>query len=189
MTLSVAFCPAFCQKQRQTTKLPPGRYMRVTTGSVEVKGWEHNLVERTPNLARWHWDPLYSTTQGYRSVPGGSGSPGSYYIKPIHAATVTSPKSHYTKPIHVPFNVPDKQREMINILARGTMRSENLDNQSTNTYIKLKNHPEISGKNEAVPLVHKTPEHTDSYATTYDKEIGVSKGKTSASVYGLLKSR
>jgi len=42
--------------------------VRVTTGIQQVQGWEQGLVRANPNLARWHWDPIYSYKQGYARI-------------------------------------------------------------------------------------------------------------------------
>jgi hypothetical protein len=85
--------------------------IRVTTGIQQVQGWEQGLVRSNPNLARWHWDPIYSYRQGYatvspeamktsngRSLNRVSGSPG----KPAYNYIVPAPQD--SRPKHIPIS-------------------------------------------------------------------------------------
>ncbi|MGH9548614.1 MAG: hypothetical protein ACRD72_25525 [Candidatus Angelobacter sp.] len=75
--------------------------VRETIGTVETKGWEANLVRGNPNLAHWHWDPIYSNPQGMK------------YISPINIGGKQSAPTggHYIKPAHVPTIIPVQHRD------------------------------------------------------------------------------
>lgn len=45
--------------------------VRETLGTVEMKGWEKNLVRGNPNLKHWHWNPVYSNVHCYKRVKAG----------------------------------------------------------------------------------------------------------------------
>ena len=85
--------------------------VRVTTGIQQVQGWEQGLVRGNPNLARWHWDPIYSYKQGYARLspepaklmngqPGNKigGKPGA----PAYKYNV--PAQQDDRPNHIPFS-------------------------------------------------------------------------------------
>ncbi|MDZ4834268.1 MAG: hypothetical protein SGJ27_10875 [Candidatus Melainabacteria bacterium] len=44
------------------------RPIRATLGCVEVRNWQDNLVKTNPNLAHYHWNPIYANIQGVRLV-------------------------------------------------------------------------------------------------------------------------
>jgi hypothetical protein len=102
----------------------PERSVRVTTGSVQVSGWEQGIVQSNPNLSHFTWMPMSSNLQGIRKIPAGSGPTGQAPLPPKqtgpaynHIPTPTAPRelgtgynhvptsvsngSHYLKPIHV----------------------------------------------------------------------------------------
>ncbi len=33
-------------------------YVRETKGTVEIRGWEKSIIQKSPNLKRWHWMPI-----------------------------------------------------------------------------------------------------------------------------------
>jgi hypothetical protein len=188
LCLSVLFCPAYCQSQAQNSlvsKLPPGRGIRVTTGSVEVKGWEHGLVKRNPNLAHWHWDPLYSNTQAYLAAPQLHPRPGSHYINPTKVNTPRSPQSRYVKPIHVPFNIPAKENVSESVIARSLNNPEKESVQGN--VVRSKNQADLVDKKINGKVLDKPSEYVATYGETYDKEIRVAEKHSSAKVYGRLK--
>jgi hypothetical protein len=88
------------------------RQVRVTTGIGSVQGWETGLVEKNPNLARWHWDPIYYYKQGYGPVTSRGlnlkldGKPTGK--QSINRSTQTglsyqTPAWHDVKPEHIPY--------------------------------------------------------------------------------------
>jgi hypothetical protein len=44
------------------------RPIRATVGCVEYRNWQENLVKTNPNLAHYHWNPIYVNVQGVRLV-------------------------------------------------------------------------------------------------------------------------
>ena len=93
----------------------PTRTVRATTGIEAVQGWEQGLVKGNPNLARWHWDPIYSYKQGYMKLPvqnsrpdvAKNGSTGNKQVlnnnnKPAFQYPVGQGPD--TRPKHIPFS-------------------------------------------------------------------------------------
>jgi len=93
------------------------RTVRVTTGVEAVQGWETGLVRANPNLARWHWDPIYSYRQGYARLPLQTGKPDTARTIPSKISVQTMPAQpnkpvfNYptapradSRPIHIPFS-------------------------------------------------------------------------------------
>lgn len=92
----------------------------VTTGWHPIQGWEHNIIERDPNLAHWSWMPMQEMGKSYEHFAPGQVSERykdprpSRYIRPRHIPTVVQPRrqspvvqitdrpSKYIKPEHVP---------------------------------------------------------------------------------------
>jgi hypothetical protein len=90
--------PTFAQQQQRT--------VRVTTGSVQVSGWEKGIIQANPNLSHFTWMPMSQNLQGVRVIPGTSIPRGELVPKKtgqpyLHAPTQTSSGSHYVKPIHI----------------------------------------------------------------------------------------
>lgn len=44
------------------------RPIRATLGCIEYRNWQENLVKTNPNLAHYHWNPIYANIQGVRLV-------------------------------------------------------------------------------------------------------------------------
>lgn len=44
------------------------RPIRATVGCIEYRNWQENLVKTNPNLAHYHWNPIYANVQGVRLV-------------------------------------------------------------------------------------------------------------------------
>lgn len=81
----------------------PRPTIRETVGTVEVRGWQKELVKGNPNLQHWHWNPIYSNVQGYKKVgPGGPPMRQQGIYRPIKGGD--SPK-RYIKPKHVAFDL------------------------------------------------------------------------------------
>ncbi len=85
--------------------------VRVTTGIQQVQGWEQGLVKANPNLARWHWDTIYSYKQGVGRLrpepikvingPTGNkiaGNPGGAAYK------YNVPAAQDNRPKHIPYS-------------------------------------------------------------------------------------
>lgn len=115
------------------TKKQDQRTVRVTTGIQQVQGWEQGLVRANPNLARWHWDPIYSYKQGIsklspepvKLIDGQrgnkvAGNPGGAAYK-YHA-----PVSQDSRPKHIPFS--DKALEEVNARYAQPVKPQHEDN-------------------------------------------------------------
>jgi len=110
--LALTIAPALSDNPAQS----PKRQVRVTTGIGAVQGWEQGLVEKNPNLGRWHWDPIYYYKQGYgpvtsRSLKGDSRLTGKQAnpANPVNRSGPTSmsyqiPVWHDAKPVHIPYS-------------------------------------------------------------------------------------
>lgn len=88
--------PALCGSERPA--------MRVTTGVVQIHGWQNDLVQRQRNLSRWHWNPIYSYKQGLVGSGRNKGEPTKSHYSHQNKAVTASKDSHYLKPEHVPFS-------------------------------------------------------------------------------------
>lgn len=66
ITLALILMTIFCGKA--LARHGESRPVRVTLGSVEQRNWENNLVKRNPNLAHYHWNPIYANVQGTQMV-------------------------------------------------------------------------------------------------------------------------
>lgn len=73
-----------------------GATVRVTTGSVNNAGWEHNLVRGNPNLSHFGWFPVVSNVQGTMKVYPTKGP------NLVQQQLSQAHRSICTKPIHVP---------------------------------------------------------------------------------------
>jgi len=103
----LTIAPALSDEEQQSRK----RAVRVTTGIGAVQGWEQGLVGRNPNLARWHWDPIYYYKQGYGPV---TSKKSSIYLKPTGKPTgkqtsnsgmsYQSPATQDSRPEHIPYS-------------------------------------------------------------------------------------
>jgi hypothetical protein len=123
-----------------TAQVSDKRTVRVTTGIQQVSGWEQGLVRGNPNLARWHWDPIYSYKQGLGrvgpeplSVKDGQrgnkvsgNSAGSAYKYNI-------PPQQDNRPVHIPFSSKALAEVQAKLAQPVRPRNEN------NVYGKLSN--------------------------------------------------
>lgn len=105
------FALTFASARADNAKTVKPRQIRVTTGISEVHGWEQGLIQKNPNLARWHWDTIYSYKQGYGPLtPHPMKGEGGGTTKQIPAKSnltrYPSQPEHYDKPTHVPYS-PD----------------------------------------------------------------------------------
>lgn len=110
--IALTFLPAKGDNPAQSQR----RQVRVTTGVGEVQGWEQQLTEKNPNLARWHWDPIYYYKQGYgtltpRTLKGDSrptGKQSSQLSRYTLPRQITQPYSinsaRDSRPLHIPFS-------------------------------------------------------------------------------------
>jgi hypothetical protein len=101
--------------------------VRITTDSVEVKGWEHSLLKNNPNLSHWHWNPIYGNPQGRQLIEP--------INEPDYLRRATSKRSSqiptapvqrncYVKYVHAPFVIPPKKPESE---LYGTLTANNLN--------------------------------------------------------------
>ena len=101
-----------CSVKAQTpakTKNEARPIVRVTTGVQAVQGWEQGLVRGNPNLARWHWDPIYSYKQGLArvgpeplSIRNGTGKQSGKAGPSAYQYAV--PAQQDSRPQHIPFS-------------------------------------------------------------------------------------
>ncbi|MBI1270325.1 hypothetical protein GC174_07825 [bacterium] len=119
---------------------------RVTVGTVEIKGWQHDIVKSYPNLKNYHWNPMYANVQGMNmvrptrhSVKGKAKGPqkqdpkqktvnkiANQYVRyrPVQSkpayVTYQRPKSVYKKPVHLPARMPAAQNDANTNTGTGT---------------------------------------------------------------------
>ncbi len=110
-------------------KEQPTRTVRVTTGIESVQGWEHGLIQGNPNLARWHWDPIYSYKQGYIKLPVPTAKPDVarnayskdkqtvHYNKPAPAFQYPVVQGPDSRPTHIPYSDKALEEVRANLLA------------------------------------------------------------------------
>lgn len=123
--------------------------VRVTTGSVQINGWQHSLVRNNPNLGHWHWNPIYANVQGLKQVRANNppdrfhhrSGPAQLHPNVTVTQIVPRPNSVYQRPNHIPFNLtrpPEKDvsanLRMPDVSARLSNRdvSANLRNNQVN---------------------------------------------------------
>ncbi len=163
--------------------------MRVTTGSVEIKGWEKDLIKRSPNLARWHWDPLYANTQGYLKagrtpMPVHDSKPGSHYVQSTHVPTIISARSHYIKPIHAATNVPVQEH------LQGEVRNQNTHQSvSESTSARLTVRLNSDDKEVAGELLTKSDNQIATYGKIYDTSPHSSERQSNSQVHGQIRKK
>ncbi len=177
--LILTIAPALSDNQQQVKTRP----IRVTTGIGAVQGWEQGLVEKNPNLGRWHWDPIYYYKQGSIPVTSrplrGEGNPTGKQASPANPINRSSslsyqtPRWHDVKPIHIPYS-PQAMEEL-----RGRL-------------FLPENHPENTGEHNEIlsgKLIHPStiatyksilPERNDSLNTA------LKYNSQSTAVYGQL---
>ncbi len=111
--------------------------VRVTTGTVQINNWQHNLVQGTPNLGHWHWNPIYANVQGLKTVRANAG-PDRFHHRhgpaPIHPNTTVTqinprPQSVYTRPNHIPFNLTRPPETNVSANLRAPSVSANLSHR------------------------------------------------------------
>jgi len=106
--LILTIVPAWSDSEQQVKQ----RQVRVTTGIGAVQGWEQGLVEKNPNLGRWHWDPIYYYKQGYGPVTSRSlnnygkpiGKPTGKQSNNPNSMSYQTPNWHDVKPEHIPYS-------------------------------------------------------------------------------------
>lgn len=125
------------------------RAIRVTTGVEQIQGWEQSLVRTNPNLARWHWDPMYSYKQGYALIGPERQKISTQNYKNQHAKSTLVPQYRYpeaqdNRPKHIPFSSQAleevsaryKQPEQIYAPVARPPASENVYGQLSNKNVK-----------------------------------------------------
>lgn len=128
--------------------------VRVTTGSVQINGWQHHLVQNNPNLGHWHWNPIYANVQGLKTVRANNGPDrfhhrsGPAQLHPNVTVTQIVPRSQsvYQRPNHIPFNLtrppetnvsanlrsPDVSAKLSHRDVNGTLRNNQVSGQLAN---------------------------------------------------------
>jgi hypothetical protein len=145
---TIVFFLVYLPSQAQNQSNNQGkRTVRVTTGIQQVSGWEQGLIKANPNLARWHWDPIYSYKQGYATITPESAKSTNGIIKRPPAGNPGRPAYHYNipapqdnRPQHIQFSdqaLKEVQarysRPPINPLPAATpIRQENASGQLSN---------------------------------------------------------
>lgn len=108
ITISVMLCltigPSWSDEHQVAN-----RQVRVTTGIGSVQGWEQGLVQKNPNLSRWHWDPIYYYKQGYgpvtqKSSPMNGRTTGKQSVNAPGNLDNSPDVWHETKPVHIPYS-------------------------------------------------------------------------------------
>ncbi len=118
--------------------------VRVTTGSVQINNWQHNLVEGNPNLGHWHWNPIYANVQGLKTVRANAG-PDKFKHRhgpaPLHPNVTVqriTPRelSVYTRPNHIPFNTTPKPDTKVAAVLRAPDVSANLSHRDVSASLR-----------------------------------------------------
>jgi hypothetical protein len=163
------------------------RQVRVTTGIGAVQGWEQGLVQQNPNLARWHWDPIYYYRQGYGPVQS----------RPLRTDARTTPANvsrptgrqinegrqpdqpHDSRPVHLPYS-PQIMAELQGRLLPPKNQSENtfghkdtvLGKLMTPSETKIANYGNVLpyGKNSLYGNVSPYRKHSFNTALEYNSQ-------------------
>ncbi|PWT97518.1 MAG: hypothetical protein C5B53_07950 [Candidatus Melainabacteria bacterium] len=159
--------------------------VRVTTGVVEIDGWQNGLVKRNPNLSRWHWNPLYVYKQGIvggrqKGVPVPGNQPTSKY-----QSNKPAEDSHYIKPMHVPFN----PKALAEVEARGAV-SGALSEKRTNEAVSGKIQPPRLPKEkqaQTAPAPFQNVWFKQPAYSVYDSDKAAA--RSVAEVYGQVKEK
>ena len=109
ITISVMLCLTIAPARSDDRQLVKSRQVRVTTGIGSVQGWEQGLVQKNPNLSRWHWDPIYYYKQGYgpvtqKSSPMNGRTTGKQSVNAPGNSDNSPDIWHETKPVHIPYS-------------------------------------------------------------------------------------
>jgi hypothetical protein len=118
--------------------------VRVTTGSVQINNWQHDLVEGTPNLGHWHWNPIYANLQGLKTIHANNGPDRfkhNYGPAPLHPNVTVRrisprPESVYTRPNHIPFNTTPRPESNFVTTSRAPNVSVNLIHHDVSASLK-----------------------------------------------------
>lgn len=115
-------------------------FIRETTGSYKIQGWERELVRGNPNLGHWNWSAMVGYTQSKPSMRTGK-----------QAGVAPMPKREwaYRKPIHVPLPVvPQAAPRAAELKAPHALAysSSNSDSNVSGALRYTKSSSEVSGK-------------------------------------------
>jgi hypothetical protein len=153
--------------------------VRVTTGVVQINGWQGDLVKHNPNLSRWHWNPVYVYKQGL--VGGGrkNTSPAGQSIRSSAPPPMLPEGSRYVKPVHVPFN----PKALAEVEAKAQAKGLLMQNRSNET-VQGKLQPGVKERETALaPPAQSTLKQAE-YSTYDTTQI-----HSNASVHGELKEK
>ncbi|HNB21129.1 MAG TPA: hypothetical protein PKZ32_01845 [Candidatus Melainabacteria bacterium] len=88
MLLALTGCPANAQQAE------PAAIFEGKRTAHKVRGWEHGLIKKTPNLSNYYWTPLTQYTQGKGARRTGKGVRAAERSKQL--------TRHYVKPRFAP---------------------------------------------------------------------------------------
>jgi len=153
--------------------------VRVTTGMVQVNGWQNQLLKRNPSLSHWHWNPIYSYKQGL--VGGGEKGaaiqgkhPSRQYPTAREYPAAHREASHYIKPVHVPFNPEAKATTEEHDTVAGK-----LHNQAVSGMVK-------PGAAKTKPGVAMPAAQYNGAYTVHDQSFGTQSLQSTTAVHGHL---
>ena len=118
--------------------------VRVTTGTVQINNWQHNLVQGTPNLGHWHWNPIYANVQGLKTVRANAGpdrfhhrhGPAQLHPNTTVTQVVPRPQSVYMRPNHIPFNLTRPPETNVSANLRAPSVNANLANRDVSANLR-----------------------------------------------------
>lgn len=120
---------------------PARPFIRETTGSYKIQGWERELVRGNPNLGHWTWSAMVGYTQSKPSMKTG---------KQAGSAPMPRREWSYRKPVHVPLPVAQAQPRPLEMKAQAPQALAYKPSRSDEnvsgalTYTRSSN--EVSGK-------------------------------------------
>ncbi|HEY9734594.1 MAG TPA: hypothetical protein V6C89_21970 [Drouetiella sp.] len=138
---ALACLPVFCLSADAAERKA---VVRVTTGSVQVNGWQHNLVQNNPNLGHWHWNPIYANVQGLKTVRANSlpdrfhHRSGPAQLHPNVTVTHIVPRNQsiYQRPNHIPFNLTRPPETNVSANLRSPDVSAKLSHQDVSANLR-----------------------------------------------------
>lgn len=153
--------------------------VRVTTGVVQINGWQGDLVKHNPNLSRWHWNPVYVYKQGL--VGGGRKNTNAAGERSRASAPppMLPEGSRYVKPVHVPFN----PKALAEVEAKTQAKGLLIPNRS-NEIVKGKLLPVVKESQTALAPPAQSAVKQAEYSTYDTTQI-----RSNASVHGELKEK
>jgi hypothetical protein len=176
--------------------------VRVTTGSVQINGWEHNLLQGDPNLKNWHWNPIYANVQGTqvlspikgpnKNQPNGGGNNVSFtpaaaprktpYIRPNHVQFVP----HQQAPPPLPVVERDANGALVNRDLNGNLINPNVNGNLMNKNVA----GTLMNKNVSAELQQPPKEPSPPAVATYGgygNYASTGEARTKSDVYGTIR--